>query len=550
MPEAPWWHRTTVYQVYPRSFADSDGDGIGDLPGLLGRLDHIVALGVETVWVSPFFPSPQEDFGYDITDYTGVAPEYGTVADAQTLIDAAHARGLRVMFDLVLNHTSDQHPWFLRSKGSRSNPRSDWYIWADGRGRNGRRPPNNWRSNLEVTSAWQWSAERQQFYLASFLPFQPDLNYRNPAVKDAMFAAVRFWLDRGVDGFRLDMFGQIMKDPGLRDNPFRPHVDTGFPRGWRRVYTENTADVITFARELHAVCAEYGDRVLLGEVFGPPETLRGLHAEGAGLDLVFLFDFLVFRYDAAWFADTIRRFEEAFPPPMQPTYVIENHDRSRCIDRVGGDPAKAAVLAVILLTVRGVPTVYMGQEIGMSNTYVPLRQALDPIAARYFRRLPEVVNRRIPERLNRDEVRSPMQWDASGNAGFCPPDVRPWLPVNPDHTHVNVAAETGVAGSLLELYRTLLTTRRDSPALNSGTLELVSGLPADVLGFRRTDAASGEQCATFANLGRTAQTVRAVGSVAMAACGGAMAERGDLHLPPDAAIVVRRERVAYDTMDS
>lgn len=194
-----WWQQTTIYQVYPRSFADSDGDGIGDLRGVIDHLDHIAELGVETLWVSPFFTSPQADFGYDITDYTDVAPEYGTVATAVELIDAAHQRGLKVMFDMVMNHTSDQHPWFLRSKGSRSNPKSDWYIWADGRGRDGRKPPNNWKSAMEITSAWQWSPERGQFYMATFLPFQPDLNYRNPEVKQAMFDSVRFWLDRGVD---------------------------------------------------------------------------------------------------------------------------------------------------------------------------------------------------------------------------------------------------------------------------------------------------------------------------------------------------------------
>ena len=539
-PNEPWWHGTSIYQVYPRSFADSDGDGIGDLRGIIDRLDHIAALGVQTLWVSPFFPSPQEDFGYDITDYTGVGQEYGTLSDAEELIRAAHSRGMRVMFDLVLNHTSDQHPWFLRSKGSRDNPKSDWYIWADGCGRDGRRPPNNWRSALEVNSAWQWCPERRQFYMATFLPFQPDLNYRNPEVKDAMFDVVRFWLDRGVDGFRLDIFGQIMKDPQFRDNPLSPHVVNGFPQGWRRQYTENTADNIDFARELHDVCAEYGDRILLGEVFGPPEVLRAYHADGAGLDLVFLFDFLRYRYDANWFTETIRRFEQAFPPPMQPTYVLENHDRSRTIDRVGGDPAKAAVLAVILLSVRGVPTIYMGQEIGMSNTYIPLDDALDPVASRFFRRLPEFVNRRLRERLNRDEVRTPMQWDGGPNAGFCPPGVRPWLPVNPDHVTVNVADETADPDSLLALYRTLSRVRRASAALHRGTLDLIPGLPEGVLGYRRTDAASGEQCATFANLGRREQEVRAISSTLLTGCGGATLDGELIRLPPDSAIIVRR----------
>ena len=540
---AMWWHETTIYQVYPRSYADSDADGIGDLRGVIDRLEHIADLGVGTLWLSPFFPSPQEDFGYDITDYTSVSPEYGTLDTAEELIERAHGLGLKVMFDMVLNHTSDQHPWFLRSKGSRDNPKSDWYIWADGQGRHGRKPPNNWRSAMEVSSAWQWSPERGQFYMATFLPFQPDLNYRNPEVKAAMFDAVRFWLERGVDGFRLDIFGQIMKDPQMRDNPFAPHVATGYPRGWRRDHTENTTDNIAFAQELHAVCAEYGDpdRILLGEVFGSPEVLREYHAGGEGLDLVFLFDFLTYKYDATWFADTIARFEQAFPAPMQPTYVLENHDRSRTLDRVGGDRAKAAVLAVILLTVRGVPTLYMGQEIGMSNTYIPLDRALDPVASRFFKWIPEVANRRLAERLNRDEVRTPMQWDDTPHAGFCPAPVRPWLPVNPDYPSVNVAVERSRPDSLLNLYRSLLHLRRDTPALHRGSLELIEHLPEGVLGFRRTDPESPSQCAVFANLGSAPATVRAVSSKTLFATVGATCSDGTITLPADSAIVVQRE---------
>lgn len=220
---SPWWQTTSIYQVYPRSYQDSDADGIGDLPGIIDRLDYIRDLGVETVWVSPFFASPQMDFGYDVTDYEDVAPEYGTLEDAQRLIDEAHARGLRVMFDLVLNHTSDQHPWFQRSRSSRTNPKADWYIWADGRSEHGRRPPNNWKSAMEFTSAWQYSPIRKQWYLCTFLPFQPDLNWRNPQVKAAMFDSVRFWLDKGVDGFRLDIFGSIMKnEPGQQSGSPAP----------------------------------------------------------------------------------------------------------------------------------------------------------------------------------------------------------------------------------------------------------------------------------------------------------------------------------------
>lgn len=535
-----WPVGACIYQIYPRSFADSDSDGIGDLAGIIGKLDHVASLGVDTVWVSPFFCSPQWDFGYDITDYTDVAPEYGTRADAEALIDECHRRGLRVVFDMVLNHTSDQHPWFLRSRGSRNNPQADWYVWADGRGPGGRRPPNNWRSAMEITSAWQYSPQRRQWYMASFLPFQPDLNWRNPQVRREMFAALQFWLDRGVDGFRLDIFGSIMKDPQLRNNPWAPRIDNGFPRLHRKVHTENTADNIQLGRDLHALCADYGDRILLGEVFGSPEVLRDYVGDGDGLDLVFLFDFLTFRYDADWFHRTIDRFETAFPAPLQPTYVLENHDRSRSIDRVGGDRAKAAVLALIQCTVRGVATLYMGQELGMSNTYIPLRDAQDPVAEAMFHRIPEWINRRLPERLNRDEVRGPMQWDNTPNAGFCPAGVQPWLPVNPDYGRVNAATADADPASLLNLYRTLLQLRRAEPALRDGRLELLDSLPRGVLGYRRIAPHGGEQFAVLANLGHDDRSVPVPDGVVEAACGDARLRAGRAELPPDSGMLVRR----------
>ncbi len=412
------------------------------------------------------------------------------------------------MFDLVLNHTSDQHPWFQRSRSSRTNPKADWYIWADGRGKHGKRPPNNWKSAMEFTSAWQYSPVRKQWYLCTFLPFQPDLNWRNPEVKQAMFDAVRFWLDKGVDGFRLDIFGQIMKDPGLPNNPVRPHVYNGFPRLSDRIHTENTPDNVRLAKELRAVCEEYpGDRVLLGEVFGSPTVLSSFIGDDDGLQLVFLFDFLTYRYDAEWFRQTITDFERNFPAPQQPTYVLENHDRSRSIDRVGGDPAKARVLAVILLTVRGVPTVYMGQEIGMSNTALPFKDALDPIASSVFRRVPQFVVDRMSERLNRDEMRTPMQWDASANAGFCPAGVQPWLPVNPDYPRVNVADQERQPDSMLNLYRRLFALRRENPSLQHGSLAMLEALPPGVLGYRRNDIF------VLANLGEQPATVRHSGEV-------------------------------------
>ena len=503
MTKAPWWQTTPIYQVYPRSFADSNGDGIGDLAGVIDRLAHLVDLGVGAVWVSPFFASPQRDVGYDITDYRSVAPEYGTVDDAQRLIDRAHELGLKVLFDLVLNHTSDEHPWFVESRASRHGPKADWYVWADARpGLGGRRrPPNNWRSELQLTRAWQWGEEREQWYLASFLPFQPDLNWRNPELRAEMFDAVRMWLARGVDGFRLDIFGSILQDERLRDNRRRPTITGGIPRLQTPNRTLNTDATIALAADLREVCDEFdGDRALLGEVFGPPDTLRRyLRDRGRdGLHLVFLFDFLSARYSARGLRSLIERYERTFPPPMVPTYVLENHDRARSLSRLGGDLDKARVMATLSCTLRGVPVIYQGQEIGMENRYIPLDQAVDPIPATIAAWLPEAINRRLPERLNRDEVRTPMQWDGTDGAGFTEAGVEPWLPIHANHTSRNVADESEDPGSLLTWYRALLGLRQRSDALRSGTLTLVPSPDDDLILFRRS--ADGERLLVAANL--------------------------------------------------
>ena len=548
--ELPWWASTVIYQVYPRSFADSNGDGIGDLPGIIDHLDHLVDLGVETLWVSPFFASPQRDVGYDVSDYRDVAPEYGTIDDAQRLIDEAHAKGLKVMFDLVLNHTSDEHPWFVESRSSRDNPKADWYVWADGyRDRNGKpKPPNNWRSELQLPRAWQWGEERQQWYLATFLSFQPDLNWRNTEVRVEMFDMVRMWLGRGVDGFRLDIFGSIMHDEALRDNDPKPAFINGMPRVQTPSRTMNTPENFAVAADLRAVCDEFegDDRVLIGEVFGPPAVLRRyIEDQGRpGLHLVFLFEFLSSPYSASRYRRLIERFEREFPAPLVPTYVVENHDRARSLSRVGGDLAKARVLATLLCTLRGVPVLYMGQEIGMENTYIPLAEANDPIPSVVAKRLPEWVNRRLPERLNRDEVRTPMHWTGEDGAGFTDPGVRTWLPIHPDHVTRNVAAERDDPTSLLAWYRQLLALRKATPALRSGTLDLATDVPTEVIRFERT--LDGTTVAVVANLGAEPVTV----PVSNAVLGARMAEvllvsdpaatvDGHLvNLPPNSAAVV------------
>ena len=508
--ESPWWKRTTVYQIYVRSFADSDGDGIGDIPGIIGRLEYLQGLGVETLWLTPFFRSPQADFGYDISDHFDVSPEYGSVADALRLIREAHARGMKIVFDMVLNHTSDQHPWFVESRRSRASEKRGWYLWREG-ARGGEAPPNNWRSMLGG-SGWHRDEASGDWYWASFLPFQPDLNWRNPEVKKAMLDLVRHWLSKGVDGLRLDIFNALYKDPSFADNPFsvRPFPAEDNSDGFfqRNVHTLNHPDTLAFARELRAEVDSFTapPRFVVGEVFGDAETLRRYCGDRSdGLHLVFLFKTLRTAFAARPVRALIDEFERAFPDPLLPTWVFGNHDRPRLMHRLGDSVEKAKLLATLQLTVRGVPFIYYGEEIGMGNHDLPLKQGLDPVASR-FRFVPQPVSafmRRHGIILNRDECRTPMQWEGGPNAGFCPASARPWLPLHPRYPEINVAAQDGDSGSLLSCYRALLKLRRELPALNDGRLELLdaASLPPDVVAYRRT---RGEAAAeVFLNFGES-----------------------------------------------
>ncbi len=508
--ESPWWKRTTTYQIYPRSFADSNGDGIGDLKGVIEKLDYLDWLGVETLWLSPFWKSPQVDFGYDASDHFAIAPEYGTMDDCRELFSRAHARGMKIVIDMVLNHTSDQHPWFVQSRSSRENDKRDWYIWRDGRKPGGKAPPNNWRSMIGP-SGWHWDGPSEQWYFASFLRCQPDLNYRNPEVKAAMLDVVRHWLRLGADGLRLDIFNAIFKDASFADNPFsfRPVPTEDNPHGFfqRHEHTIDHPDTIAFARELRGVVDEFSDppRFLVGEVFGDPETLKRYCGEAAdGLHLVFLFETLRTRLQGPAVRSLIERFERAFPEPFSPTYVFSNHDRPRFIQRLRGDREKAKLAAALQLTVRGVPFIYYGEEIGMENHDIPIHEGLDPIAAR-FRLLPQALVRFVRARgilLNRDECRSPMQWSDGPNAGFTRAGVKPWLPVK--RSHINVAAQEEDEESLLRCYKNLLALRKEQRALQDGALVWIDDpvLPDDVVAYRR-ETHEGAHVEVFLNFGPT-----------------------------------------------
>jgi alpha-glucosidase len=478
--EPRWWQTGVVYEIYPRSFADANGDGIGDLAGITSRLDHLAWLGVDAIWVAPFYPSPMADFGYDVADHTGVDPLFGTLDDADALIAEAHRRGIRVIVDYVPNHTSDRHPWFAVSRSSRRNPKRGWYVWRDPAPDGG--PPNNWIS-MFGGSAWEWDEATDQYYLHSFLTEQPDLDWRNPDARAAMLDVLRFWLDRGVDGFRIDVAQFVAKDPELRDNPPNPEPERLAHLGeWRHqlhLYDHGHPDLHPIYREIRALVDSYpGDRVVIGELHHPDfEIWAGFYGEDLDeIHLPFNFHILHAPWDAAALRAVIGSVCAALPDGAYANWVFGNHDQRRIASRIGRDQARVALL--LLLTLRGAPTLYYGEEIGMVDVEVPHHLAQDPWGI-------------VEPAQSRDPERSPMQWDGSPNAGFCPPGVEPWLPIAPDAGTVNVATQRDDPASMLSLTRRLIALRREHSALAQGELELLDGTPEGTLAFRRgADSAS------------------------------------------------------------
>jgi alpha-glucosidase len=450
----PWWETAVVYQIYPRSFQDSDGDGVGDLKGILRRIDYIAGLGVGAVWLSPVFVSPMADFGYDVADYCAIDPVFGTMADFEMLRDALHRRGLRLILDFVPNHTSASHPWFVESRRSRASARRDWYLWRDPAPDGG--PPNNWLS-LAGGPAWDFDETTGQYYLHSFLPDQPDLNWRNPAVRKAMAGVLDFWLARGVDGFRVDVIGHLLKDDLFRDDPPNPKYKPGDPPFQRNriVHSGQRPEVIDIVREFRSVLARHGtERVLIGEIYAPVEPLVAFY--GPSLDGAHLpFNFNLFW--TAWTADAILdlvcRYEAALPTGAWPNWVLGNHDTSRIVTRVGA--AQARIGMMLLLTLRGTPTLYNGDELGLPDATVPADRIRDPFAIR----MPDT-------RQGRDPERAPMPWDRSPHAGFTTGE--PWLPLVDRAGEQSVEAQSGDPGSMLALTRALLAIRQAEPALSEG----------------------------------------------------------------------------------
>ncbi|WP_116653142.1 alpha-glucosidase [Pelagibacterium sediminicola] len=483
-----WWRGGVIYQIYPRSFQDSNGDGVGDLRGILSRLEHVASLGVDAIWLSPIFPSPMADMGYDVADYTDIDPLFGTLADFDALIEKAHELGLKVIIDQVASHTSDQHPWFRESKSSRTNPRADWYVWADPN--DDGTPPNNWPS-VFGGPAWEWNGARRQYYLHNFLIEQPDLNFHNPEVQEAILDAMRFWLDRGVDGFRFDTVNYYFHDAELRSNPPAPEEEETpleiDPYGMQyHLYSKNRPENIAFLRRVRALLDQYPGTTTVGEVGEAHRPIEIMAAYTSGDDLLHMcysFAMLGRQFSPAHFRSRVEKFF-AGAPDGWPCWSFSNHDVERHVSRWESHavtPQSFARLTVgLLLSLKGSVCIYQGEELGLPQAELEYEELTDPPGIRFW-----------PDKKGRDGSRTPMPWTGEANGGFS--EGKPWLPVKPPHLQRNVSALEGEPGSLLHYYREILAYRKANRALVDGDIDfLETGAP--ILAFTRKGEGRSHLC--------------------------------------------------------
>ena len=453
-PDFVWWKHGVIYQVYPRSFQDTNGDGIGDLDGVIQRLDYLVGLGVDAIWLCPIFKSPMADFGYDISDYVAIDPMFGDLATFDRLVAQAHKRRLKVILDFIPNHTADQHRWFVESRTSRANPKRDWYIWRDRAPDGG--PPNNWRSEFGGP-AWTLDEATGQYFYHAFLPSRPDLNWRNPEVISAMLEVMRFWFERGVDGFRVDAIHHLFEREDLADNPPNPawHEGMSPAEGLLRASTIDQPEVHEAIAAMREVAEQFEDRVLIGEAYLPVERLMAYYGgAGDGFHLPFNFHLMSIPWTSAAIAGLVSEYEAKLPANGWPNWVLGNHDRSRLASRLGPDQARVA--ALLLLTLRGTPTLYQGDELGMTDVPIPPDRVQDP----WEINVPGLG-------FGRDPVRTPMLWSARPYAGFS--TTEPWLPISSRATELCVEHQSDDPASILSLYRALLALRRREPVFSQGS---------------------------------------------------------------------------------
>jgi len=496
----PWWRHAMIYEIYPRSFQDSNGDGVGDINGITSRLDYLRDLGIDAIWISPMYPSPLVDFGYDISDYAAIDPLYGTLADFDRLVGEAKKRDIRVIMDFVPNHTSDQHPWFKESRSSRTNPKRDWYIWRDGKGPG--EPPNNWQSWFGH-SAWKFDPATNQYYYHHFYTEQPDLNWRNPEVRKAMYDAMRFWLKRGVAGFRIDAVSRLFEDPNLHDDPILPGKNAYGDPNIAHKYTDNLPEVHEVLREMRRVVDEYpGNPVMISEADEPNITeltkMYGKKNDEVQLPM----DFQIADVNKLSAPDFRRLLSEIDGNTAggQPHYFFSNHDQPRQWDRYGDgvhNDQIAKLMATLLLATRATPLMYYGEEIGMRTTD-PVRKedVQDPVGKIGW-----------PQDKGRDGERTPMQWDGSKNTGFTTSE-RPWLPVPPSSAEYNVEAESKDPGSILSFYKRLIALRRSEPALRDGRYVPLDRGDPFVLSFLRKKPGSSDAVLVVLNMSAESRTVK------------------------------------------
>lgn len=465
-----WWKHGIIYQIYPRSFQDTNADGIGDLAGIIQHLDYLSDLGVDGIWLSPIMPSPDADFGYDVSDYHTIDPKYGNLQDFDRLLNEAHKRKIHIILDLVLNHTSDQHRWFQESRKSRANLYHDWYIWRDPAPGGGQ--PNNWKS-MFGGNGWEYDENLGQFYFHMFNKHQPDLNWRNPEVRSAMLGIFRYWLDKGVDGFRLDVFNAWYKDAALRDNPRLPGIHRRPYDSYQHIYDISQPEMIPALQDIRKIMDAYPDRYVVGETFmadsAQARTYIGTDRLHAGFD----YGYANSPFSAKAFGRAIQYWDFLHADDAWPNYFLNNHDTPRSSSRYAGrEDARLKLLAAMHLTVRGTPYLYYGEEIGMRDISLSRAQIQDPVGKRYW-----------PFNKGRDGCRAPMQWTARPYADFS--SVEPWLPVHPDYKVRNVVNQQTSPASLLNFYKSLIALRQSSPALYSGDLKLIETANDDLLVYQR-----------------------------------------------------------------
>ena len=482
-----WWRDGIIYQIYPRSFCDSNNDGIGDLNGITSKLDYLHGLGIDAIWLSPIHPSPDKDFGYDISDYEDVDPKYGTLADFDRMVAEAHKRNIRVILDGVFNHTSDQHPWFQKSRSSKSNPYRNWYLWRPGK-EGGR--PNNWQS-VFGGDGWQFDETTSEYYFHMFVKEQPDLNWRNPAVPRAILESIRFWLDRGVDGFRLDVFNVYFKHADLPDNPPKLGL-RGFDRQ-HHINDISQPEMMPFLADLRTLLDAYPQRYSVGETFETSPEDAAAYMGDTALHAAFNFDFLTRPFSPSAFQRSIRNWVAALGPDKWPNYVLNNHDNPRTTTRYHMDEEdrQARLAILMLLTLRGTPFLYYGEEIGMRDIKLRRSEILDPLGKKYW-----------PFHMGRDGCRSPMQWDDSAYAGFS--QVQPWLKVHENYLNRNVQAQLADPESLLHFYQKLIALRKENVVLRKGDWKAIPSLPEKVFGYTRSWQA--QECTILLNFSQVSQT--------------------------------------------